>query len=112
MRKWFLLLPLAALFIDPLQAFGGTATNMQVSFVVLDRCTVDEVGKGAPAVKCSQPDDFIVEGSESPAVAKRTAGAKPGVKTDVPTAVKTAVTNGVKPDSATDTSDEGWVVYF
>jgi hypothetical protein len=112
MRKLFFLLPLAALFIDPLQAFGGTATNMQVSFVVLDRCTVDEAGKAAPAVRCSQPDDFIVEGSESPAVAKRTAGAKPGMKTDVQTAGKTAVTNAVKPDTAIDTSEDGWVVYF
>lgn len=94
MRKLFFLLPLAILFVfvDPLQAFGGTASTMQVSFTVLDICTVKEIGVAAPFVKCSQADDFIVEGAQrTPAKA---AIKRPGAA------------------AASDSSDEGWVVYF
>jgi hypothetical protein len=76
-RKLLFLLPLAALFVfvDPLQAFGNTTSTMQVSFMVLDRCTVSEIGITIPFVKCSQTDDFIVEAAQ-PAPAKAAPGAR------------------------------------
>lgn len=87
------MLPLAALFVfvDPLQAFGNTTATMQVSFTVLDRCTVSEIGITIPFVKCSQADDFIVEAAQK-------APAKPPAR-------RAAA-------DAYDSSNDGWVVYF
>jgi hypothetical protein len=92
MRKFFFLLalPLALLVMDPMKAFGGATATMQVSFLVLDSCSVSEIGIAMPDVKCLQPGDFIVK-------------AAPVVP----------ASNMSRPSTAGDSNvTNGWILYF
>jgi hypothetical protein len=92
MRKLFLFLPLplALLVMDPLQAFGSTTATMQVSFLVLESCSVSEIGIAVPDVKCLQDGNFIVKAA--PAV--------PATKV------------APKETAGESNSTDGWIVYF
>ena len=80
----------ALLVNDPNQAFGGTTATMQVSFLVLDSCSVSEIGIAMPDVKCLQPGGFIVKAAPAVPASKM-----------------------LRPSTAGDSNiTDGWIVYF